>query len=115
MFGMCALAWSGMTCVGDMYVQRVGGHAYVRRMGVQQDGVCAGMVVQISIKKKNTHLGVGIIGVHDWCACVRRVGVWMWICIKKERKKNTKKNTYLGVDDGCMCACKCVACGCRLV
>ena len=45
MFGVCALAWSGVTCMRDMCVQRVGVHAYVRRigvrMGVQQDGVCA--------------------------------------------------------------------------
>ena len=45
MFGMCALAWTGVTCVSDMCGQRAGAHAYVRRIGmqmaVQQDGVCA--------------------------------------------------------------------------
>ena len=44
MFGMHVLVWSGMTCMGDMCMQRVGVHAYVWRiggqMGVQQDGVC---------------------------------------------------------------------------
>ena len=34
----------------------------------------------------HTHLGVRIVGVCGWHACVRRVGVQMWICIKKEKK-----------------------------
>ena len=44
MFGVCVLVWTGVTCMGDMCGQRVGAHAYVRRIGVrmavQQDGVC---------------------------------------------------------------------------
>ena len=35
MFGVRVLAWSSVTCVGDMCVQRDGVHAYVWRTGVR--------------------------------------------------------------------------------
>ena len=38
-------------------------------------------------KHTHTHLGMRIVGIRGWCACVRRVGMQMWIHIKKEREK----------------------------
>ena len=47
-----------------------------------------------------------------WLACVR---VESWHADVDPHKEGKEKNTYLGVDDGRVRACRCIACGCRLV
>ena len=59
------------------------------------------MAVRVSVKKEktHTHLGVRIVGVRGWRACVWRVGMRMWIRIKKERKKIL---TWVWMMDACV-------------
>ena len=82
------------------------------------------MAVRISVKKEKNIPGCGNRW-RAWLACVRaeswRAESWRaesWradVGPHKEKKKIQEKKTYLGVDDGRVCACRCVACGCRLV
>ena len=72
------------------------------------------MAVRISIKKEKNIPGCGNCW-RAWLACVRAESWRADVGPHKEKKKIQEKKTYLGVDDGRVCACRCVACGCRLV